>query len=57
MDENERVLVFLRHRDCNNLDALGQHDMDPEMIRKAILGAMRSVLEAVCVCVSVGGGV
>ncbi|XP_076462676.1 IQ motif and ankyrin repeat domain-containing protein 1-like [Babylonia areolata] len=41
IDENGRVAVFLHHRDCNTLNALDQLEMAPEMIRKALLGAIR----------------
>ncbi len=41
IDNNGNVSTFLRHRDCNYLDALDQAKMDPEKIRIALLGGIR----------------
>nr|KAG5686022.1 hypothetical protein BaRGS_022629 [Batillaria attramentaria] len=41
IDEAERVPVFIRHRDFNNLNAIDPNDMQPEKIRLGLLGAMR----------------
>ena len=43
IDNTERVSVFLRHRDCNYLDALDKEQMTPERIRLALLGGVRYV--------------
>jgi len=41
IDENDRALVFLRHRDCNIINVLDAHEMEPEYLRKSLLGALR----------------
>ncbi|XP_076441158.1 IQ motif and ankyrin repeat domain-containing protein 1-like [Babylonia areolata] len=41
IDEAERVGVFLRHRDCNNLHVMDSAEMRPDSIRLALLGAIR----------------
>ncbi len=41
VDSTERVSAFLRHRDCNYVDALDQKRMEPDSLRLALLGAIR----------------
>ena len=43
IDNTERVSVFLRHRDCNYVDALDKEQMTSERIRLALLGGVRYV--------------
>ena len=41
MDESGQAATFLKYRDVNFLLAVGQGNMDPEIIRKALIGAVR----------------
>ncbi|GFN98447.1 hypothetical protein PoB_002495300 [Plakobranchus ocellatus] len=41
MDENSLIGRFLRHRDVNMLTAPDNADMQPEVIRKALLGSVK----------------
>lgn len=40
-DVSKRANMFLRYRDVNYVNACSSHDMSPEVLRKAILGALR----------------
>ncbi|XP_065892581.1 IQ motif and ankyrin repeat domain-containing protein 1-like [Dysidea avara] len=41
IDPSKQCATFLKYRDCNYLCALNPRDMEPEVIRLAILGALR----------------
>eukprot|EP00794_Sanderia_malayensis_P004654 gene4654-5262_t len=41
VDASGQASVFLRYRDTNYLNALNVKDMDPDVLRKALLGALR----------------
>ena len=44
MDTTGQASVFLKYRDVNFVCAVSQGKMDPEIIRKAVLGAVRYVV-------------
>ncbi len=44
MDPSEQAATFLRYRDTNYINCLSPRDTEPDKIRMALLGALRSVL-------------
>ena len=44
IDTSGQSSVFLRYRDTNYLNALRPKSMEPDVIRKAVMGAIRYVI-------------
>ena len=53
IDTTGQATVFLRYRDTNMLTALNPADMQPETIRKALIGAIRFEMQSFCQFVTV----
>ncbi|ESP00568.1 hypothetical protein LOTGIDRAFT_157845 [Lottia gigantea] len=41
IDETGQAATFLKYRDCNCLNTLEKIDMEPERLRKALIGSLR----------------
>ena len=43
IDPSGQTTIFLRYRDTNYINALNVTEMEPESLRKALIGAIRFV--------------
>lgn len=52
IDPSKQAATFLRYRDTNYLNCCNPRDMEPEVIRMALLGSIRYMYVCtVCICI------